>query len=191
MPLVPKGSVSSVSVLARRSESRARRSTARLIGPARENTDIHHFAQMSAVPHTVVQRIHRALSSTLSAASRRVNHAAEVCKRMRDFHVQTTNRADSVVAPGMSPNASTLVLIEKNFNPSGRSSSMCDECHRKNLGCLSEYHFVVFEVLISDPDCCERHFVARVFPHPAQYMVHAGVEKCWDNNKPLMYHGIN
>ena len=58
-----------------------------------KDTDLRLFAQLSAAPHTFVQRNHRYLGSSQSsidydfAASRRVNNAVRVDKCLRDFYI--------------------------------------------------------------------------------------------------------
>ena len=54
-----------------------------------------------------------------------------------------------------------------------------------------QYNRDVRKVKINDFDSSERHTAARYFRHRPQYMVHAGVEKCWDKNTSMTHPSIN
>ena len=63
-----------------------------------ENSDLRLLHKVLAAPHTFVQRNHRILGASQSsihfwfAASRWVNHVADVGERLRDFLILTAHR---------------------------------------------------------------------------------------------------
>ena len=124
-----------------------------------KDSDLRRFAQVSAAPHTFVQRIHCApVSCQLSinfyfAACRRVNHAAYVGKRLRDFHILNVHR-------NYFNGRIQDVTEHLDLGPDPRNSESYRlyfvaqriECARNNFGCTREYNRVIRTVKISAPD---------------------------------------
>ena len=79
----------------------------------------------------------------------------------------------------------TLVFIQAIRRQSASASSLSDSSASEIISVVSA--IIVRNVKIIGPECSERHSLAQVFRHSAQFIAHACIDECLGENSSLFY----